>query len=252
MKVIKKYSPIITIIFIVILWYVVAAVVDNKLIFPTPYETAVEMVGVFKTSAFYRALLGSLVRTVLSFLIAFVLAVGLALLSNAFSVFERLFYPVVVIVRATPTMSVIFLCLIWFSSKISPMLVAIAVIFPTMYSSVLTAIKSCDKSLIEMSQIYKVPLFTRITRLYLPFVSDKVFSDALSAISLNVKLIVAAEALAQTKISLGVEMQIAKLNLETATLFAYTVAAVALSFLLELVLKLIRFALRRIRNAKTV
>ncbi len=250
MKTFQKYSPIITVVILIAVWYIAAIIQNSRLILPTPLDTLKEMFNVFADGRFYRSLAGSLVRTVVSFSIAFVLAIILALLANASKVFERLFYPIIVIVRATPTMSVIFLCIISFSSKVTPMIVATAVIFPTMYSSVLTAIKSCDKSLIEMSDVYKVPTIMRIRKLYLPYVSDKVFSDAVSAISLNVKLIVAAEAIAQTSQSIGVLMQIAKLNLETASLFAYTVAAVVLSVILETVLKLIRKIVRRLSRAK--
>ncbi len=251
MKTFQKYSPIITVLILIAVWYIAAIIQNSRLILPTPVDTLKEMIKVFGDGKFYRSLAGSLVRTVVSFSIAFVLAILLALLANASKIFERLFYPIIVIVRATPTMSVIFLCIISFSSKVTPMIVATAVIFPTMYSSVLTAIKSCDKSLIEMSDVYKVPTLMRIRKLYLPYVSDKVFSDAISAISLNVKLIVAAEAIAQTSQSIGVLMQIAKLNLETASLFAYTVAAVVLSVILETALKLIRKIARRLSRAKT-
>ena len=250
MKAFQKYSPLITLAILVIVWYIAAVFANSRLIFPTPVDTFFALIDVFKTGAFYRSLLGSFVRTVSSFSIAFVCAILLALLSNAFYIVERLMYPIILIVRATPTMSVIFLCLIWFSSKISPMIVAVAVIFPVMYSSILTAIKSCDNKLLEMSKVYKVPSHKVITKLYLPFVADKVYSDAISAISLNVKLIIAAEALAQTSKSLGVLMQISKLNLETATLFAYTVSALIMSFLLECALKLIRKIFKGVRNAK--
>lgn len=249
MKAFQKYSPVITVILLITVWYIAAIIQNSRLILPTPVDTLKEMFNVFSDGKFYISLLGSLYRTVISFCIAFVSAILLALLSNLSKIFERLFYPIIVIVRATPTMSVIFLCIISFSSKITPMIVATAVIFPTMYSSVFTAIKSCDKSLIEMSDVYKVPTFVRVKKLYLPYVSDKVFSDAVSAISLNVKLIVAAEAIAQTSQSIGVLMQIAKLNLETASLFAYTVAAIVLSVLLETLLKLIRKIFRGIKNA---
>ncbi len=250
MKTLEKYCPVLTVLGLIGVWWIISALQNNSIIFPTPIETAGEMLKVFSDGGFYLSVLSSLLRTVVSFSIAFVLAVAFAVFARLSTVVERLFYPIVVLVRATPTMSVIFLCLIWFSSKISPMLVAIAVIFPTMYSSVLTAIKSCDEKLLEMSKIYKVPTRVTVFKLYLPFVSDKIFSDAVSALSLNVKLIVAAEALAQTAQSLGVLMQISKANLDTATLFAYTVTAIVMSCLLELFLKLVRFIIRRIKNGK--
>ncbi len=251
MKIFKKFCPLITVALLIAIWYAMAAIVNMKLIMPTPYDTLKEMLRVFGSAKFYVALFGSAYRAVISFTISFVFAVAFALLSNAYSVFERLFYPLIVIVRATPTMSVIFLCLIWFSSKISPIIVSVTIILPTLYSAVTSAVKSCDDKIIEMSKVYKVPRAVMVKNYYLPHITGTVFDDTVSALSLNVKLIVAAEALAQTSKGLGVLMQIAKLNLETATLFAYTAGAVILSFLFELLLKAIRLVVKEVKRAKT-
>ncbi len=252
MKLFQKYVPVITIIVLVAAWGVASAFVEGgEFILPAPWLTLKTMGKVFATQEFYAALLGSVSRTIYSFLTALFLALLFGVLSSLSKTVERALYPIILIVRATPTMSVIFLCLIWFSSKLSPMLVAIAVIFPTLYTSVLSAIKSCDEDLIEMAKVYKVPTKIMVKKLYLPWVAQKVFDDAVGALSFNVKLIVAAEALAQTADSLGTHMQSAKSNLETATLFAYTVAAVFVSFLLELLLKGIRGLYRRIKDAKS-
>ena len=249
-KVFTKLAPFIAIVIVIAAWHIIAVCMGIPIIVPTPADTITKMLEVFTTSAFLRGVANSLLRAFLSFSIAFLLATALALLSSLSDFFDRFFYPIVVLVRATPTMSIIFLCLIWFSSKISPMIVATAVIFPTMYASILTAIKSCDKKLLEMSAVYNVPTKVKVFKLYLPYVSDKIFSDAVNALSLNLKLIVAAEALAATANSLGRLMQNAKANLETATLFAYTVAAIILSYLLEVLLKLLRRLFRRIKYAK--
>ena len=214
-----------------------------------PHIVAEELFALLSSGEFYVTIFNSLWKILLSFFVALTLGALFAVLSATFSPFEKILYPVVVSVRAAPTMSVIFLCLIWFDSKISPMIVSLMVTFPILYTSCLSAIKSCDKRLLEMAKVYSVPKKTVIGRLYLPFVADKVYLDSVSTLSLNVKLIIAAEALASTNLSLGLTMQVAKANLETARLFAVTVVAILLSVLLELLLKLIRSIVRRKPNA---
>ena len=59
------------------------------------------------------------------------------------------------------------------------------------------------------------------------------FEGSASGFSLNVKLIIAAEALASTEDSLGLIMKGSNMNLETARLFAVTIAAVLLSVICE-------------------
>ena len=249
-KQISAYMPVITLILLVGVWYIVAIAVGKEVILPMPHAVIVSTFELFADGGFYLALSSSLLKILISFVIALVFGVALAVLSANFIVFERLLYPLIIVQRATPTMSVIFLCLLWFGKNISPVIVALLVIFPVLYSSVLTAIKSCDKRLIEMSALYKVRKATMVKKLYLPYVADTVYSDCVSVLSLTVKLIIAAEALSMSNLTLGRLMQISNDNLETARLFAVTVVAVLLSVLLEFMLKGIRYLLRRKRYGK--
>lgn len=251
MKFFRKIAPIITVFIFIVSWWALAEVKDYPLLYPKLSEIFTQFIEILGKRLFYLSVLGSLLRTIVSFLFAFIFAMVFAVISSRFEVVKRLFYPIALFVRATPTMCVIFLSILWFPSSYTPMIVASAVIFPTLYASALTAIESCDKDLIEMSKVYKVPNAVQIKKLYLPYVFERVYSDAISAISLNVKLVIAAEALSQTQNSLGLLMQISYGGFEIASLFAYTVFAVILSFLLEVLLKAIRLFLRRLRDAKT-
>ena len=245
-----KWLPIITVIALIAIWYLVAIIVNAEIIIPMPHIVISQMANLFSQGEFYISLLSSLWKIVLSFIIAIALGVPLAMLAAAYKTIERLFYPLLVVVRVTPTMSVIFLCLIWFSSKISPLIVSLMVIFPMLYTSCLNAIKGIDSKLVEMSRLFKVSKKTMIKRLYLPAVASKVYDDSVSIISLNVKLIIAAEALAMTNLTLGQIMQISKANLETATLFSITIVAILVSVILEVILKKLKVLLGRLVYGK--
>ncbi len=245
-----KWLPVITIFILIAVWYLVAVIVNAEIIIPMPHIVIVEMGRLLTQGKFYISLLSSLWKIILSFLIAGILGVTLAMLSSAFKPIEHLFYPLIVVVRVTPTMSVIFLCLIWFNSKISPIIVSLAVIFPMFYSSCLNAIKGIDTKLIEMSKLFKVSKSTMIKKLYFPSVASKVYDDSISIISLNVKLIIAAEALAMTNLTLGQIMQVSKANLGTATLFSITIVAILVSVLLETLLKALKKLVTRLMYAK--
>jgi ABC-type nitrate/sulfonate/bicarbonate transport system permease component len=104
-----------------------------------------------------------------------------------------------------------------------------------MYSGFFSAITGVDKELIEMSRTYKVPIKNRIFQLYLPQIMPSALDNMQSSISFTVKVIISAEVIAQTRTSMGIMMQLARGYLETAELLAWTLAAIALSYLLELV-----------------
>ena len=67
----------------------------------------------------------------------------------------------------------------------------------------------------------------------LPAVFPVVTEGAKSAVSLTVKVVIAAEVLAQTRVSIGLLMQQDSVMFEIADLLAWTVFAIVLSFLLE-------------------
>ena len=103
-----------------------------------------------------------------------------------------------------------------------------------MYSAIYGAIASVDSDLVEMSRLYRVRRRDMVSRLYIPSILPAMFASAKSNISLNLKIIIASEVLAQTKASIGMEMQLSRIYLDTPALMAWTVAAVLLGFLLEL------------------
>jgi len=247
---IAAYMPVITIFLLVAIWYAAALAIGKEVVFPLPHSVLAALAQMLGEGQFYLALFNSLLKITVSFIIALVCSVLAAVLSANVRAFEKLFYPLIVISRATPTMSIIFLCLLWFGKDISPVIVSFIVIFPLLYSSCLGAIRSCDRRLVEMSALYKVSKRTMVFKLYLPFVADKMFSEAVSILSLTVKLVIAAEALSMSSVTLGRIMQISNDNLETARLFAVTAVAIILSLLLELVLNGIRKFIARKRHGR--
>ncbi|MBP5177076.1 MAG: ABC transporter permease subunit [Clostridia bacterium] len=246
---IAAYTPVITLVLLVGVWYAAAAAIGEKVIFPYPHIIAVETGKLFISGEFYLALLSTLAKIIASFFVALVFAVLFASASSRFLWLEKAFYPLVIIARATPTMSVIFLCLMWFGKTISPVIVALSVIFPVLYSSFLSAIRSCDRRLIEMSRLYKVSKRTLIKKLYVPLVAEAAFADCLSVLSLSVKLVIAAEAISMSNATFGQMMKIADDNLETAKLFAVTISAILLSVALEWSIKGAVYIVRRRRYA---
>ncbi|MDE5549024.1 MAG: ABC transporter permease subunit, partial [Clostridia bacterium] len=101
------------------------------------------------------------------------------------------------------------------------------------------AIQGVDKDLIVMSKVYKVDNKNQIFKMYLPQTLPMALTGIKSSVGLNLKLVIAAEVLAQTADSIGVHMQLSKINLDTATLLAWTVMAIILGAIFELIVILI-------------
>jgi len=234
--------PFIALGLILALWAITAAAIGQEIVFPKLSSTIKAFFDLIKTKSFYVDLGYTLLRVIISFLISFCLATILSIIAKILNGVGKVISTMASVIRVVPTMSIILLALIWLSTLRAPMLVAVLVIFPLQYSGLLNSIENVSPKLQEMATIYNVPIKKQIIKMYLPQMSKDVFSSIQSTISLNVKLIIAAEVMAQTRDSMGLQMQQASMYLEMDVLLAWTVAAVLLGLILEGIVELLKMA----------
>ena len=228
--------PIVSLVAIAAIYAIISKAVDIELIVPSVGATAKSFFELLGKGYFYKAVFNTLLRSALAYILAFAVAACFAALTSYFKVLRSAFSPIVVIIRVLPTMSLILLALIWFDSFQSTVLV---VIFPMLYTCLIDAIDGVDKDLLQMAKIYGVGKGRTVAKLYIPQMLPGVLTGVKSSAALNFKLVIAAEVLAQTADSIGVNMQLAKLDLDTATLLAWTVAAIVIGGIIELAISLI-------------
>lgn len=233
LKILDILMPLVALGVILALWGITAKAVGSELLFPSLSTTFSSLFELVKSAEFYLSVGHTLLRSLLSFALAFAVGILLAVLSALCRPIRKLLSPVIVIVRVIPTMSVILLALVWVSSYVSPILVAFVVICPLIYGGYLSAIDGVDKDLVDMCKIYKVGAWQRVKSLYLPCTALSLFDTVKSTLGLTVKLVIAAEVLAQTKDSIGLGMQLSKIYLDTPILLAWTIVAILLGGALE-------------------
>ena len=204
--------PLFSLALILALWAATAAYVGSDLLLPSIGETFSQAGVLLADKKTYVNIAATLLRAIRGFVISFAVALGLAVASAFFKTLAKILSPI----------------------QTTPVLVTVLIIFPLLYTSFYTAVTGVDKKLVDMAKVYKVPFVTRLMKLYIPSALPEVFSAVRSTLSLTVKLTIAAEVLAQTRNSIGVDMQIANLYLETPTLIAWTIIAIVLGALLEL------------------
>lgn len=222
-------------------WTGASAAVGKEYILPSPAATF-RALGEIMKDRFALILLATLLRSLTAFFTSFLLAALFCLLSALIRNFDRFLSPVVTFLRAVPTISVIMFALIFLSSDAAPVFIACLVLFPMMYTAFRAAYEETDRKLVEMAKIYKVSPARQTFRLYIPSMLPGSLAAVRSNAGLAVKLTVAAEVMAQTgrDLGIGVSMQMARFTLNTAELLAWTLAAIALSALLECTVWIIR------------
>lgn len=233
--------PFISLACVLLIWFVASEATGSEYLLPSPTATIARLFEIVfgETGEFWLAVAQTVLHAFVSFVLAFVFALILAVAASVSRTVERVLSPIVITVRVAPTMSVIFLSFLWVDSKNSPYLVGVFVLFPMLYSRILSAITSVDGDLLEMARVYEVKRSDVVRYLYLPHVAGTMADECPGLLSFGIKLAVSGEAVAQSGINLGSLMQSSKANYDTAALVAYTVAAILVGFLLERLLKAI-------------
>ncbi len=225
-----------SILVLLLVWKLLAIYWHQELIMPSPETTLVKMWQVIQSDNFWPAVLSTLERGLLGFIISCILGAAVGFIAGFSPPIYWLLQPWMTVIRTIPVMSVIILAIIWFQTDIVPIFVTFLMIFPIIYSNVIAGIKNIDKQLLEMAHVYRVKPRRIITELYFPAILPYLLAGASNAMGITWKVIIAAEILSQPHFAIGTNLMAAKIDLETAQVFAWTVVAIGISFILEYVL----------------
>lgn len=231
--------PVLLLLAFVALWWGLAVKADSEYILPPPAATLEKLWEVLSDSAFYAAFGATLGRCAITFVLSFLAAFGFALLARNVPPARTSVEGTMSVLRAFPTL-VIALWLVAFApSRVVACVVAGLVMLPTLFSELSALLGEIDPDLAEMAKLYRVPTKRVLFSFYIPVVLPSAVKLAGAGLALTLKLMVAAEVLAQTANSLGGLMNLAKTYLETAELLALLLVTVAAGLLFEGAAKLI-------------
>lgn len=233
-KIIKKIGILI---FWILIWHVCSVFINEELLLPSPFQVLKSLVLLMGKFYFWKSVLSSVIRVIIGILLSVIIGIVLGLTAGLNKFFEELLEPVIVTVKATPVISIIIIALVWFSSSNVVIFTAILICFPIVYTNVLQGIKSIDKSLIQMANVFKVKRKYVLKDIYLPSIKNYIVSGILMCMGIGWKVSVASEVLSIPRYSIGLNLLSAKTTLETAELFAWTIVVVILSFMFEKVFK---------------
>ena len=232
-----------------LVWQGASMAVGSALLLPAPTAVLGRLGALAATAAFWRAVLFSFCRIAGGFALALVLAAVLALAAGRWPVVDVLLRPYVLAIKAVPVASFIILALIWMRAAMLPLFISFLMVFPILYTNILTGLRSADAELLEMTRVFRVPWRRTLRGIYLPAVEPFLLAGCATALGMSWKAGVAAEVIGVVAGSLGERLYDAKIYLQTADLLAWTVVIVALSALCErTVLALLRRGLRRLER----
>lgn len=214
-------------------WQILAMGVDNVLLVVTPLQALRALFIQAGQAEFWRSAFGSMWRIALGFLLGAVLALFLAAVSYRCKITEEVLRPFMVFCKAVPVAVFAVLILIWWGSSMLAVAICFLVVFPNIYLNTLEGLKSADRGLLEMAEVFRLPYGTRFFYIYRPALKPFLLSAFQLSLGMCWKSGVAAEVIGTPDHSIGGALYLAKIYLDTADLFAWTVVIVVLSVLFE-------------------
>ena len=240
--------PLLGVLLIVSVWKIGAVAVGADVILPGPLVALNAVGAVLSSDEFLPALKATALRGLSAFLVSAFLGLFFGVLAGIVKEIRGLLTPFVVIVKSTPVMSFILLALIWFPSGFVPVFTAILMAFPIIYENVAAGVAIVDPRLIEMARVYRVSKVRILFTILMPGLFAFFFAGARTAMGIIWKAVIAAEILSRPAAAVGSSMYEAKIYIETASVIAWTLVAVLLSALSEMILHRVSIFFRGVRR----
>ncbi len=211
-------------------WQLLALAVHNPVLLVGPWETLLALIEMLPTAEFRRAVGGSLLHILGGFLLGSCLGILLAFLGYSRPFVRELLAPVIGVLKAVPMVSFAVLVIIWAGSRGMSLYVTAAVVFPILYLNTLEGLLGTDRKLLELAQVYRMGLFSRLRGIYLPGLRPQLLGALELAAGMAWKSGVAAEVIGQPADSLGNSLYRAKIYLETDRILAVAAVTALLSW----------------------
>ena len=154
--------------FALMLWQAAAMALSQRLLLVSPIQVAVRLGSLLLEGSFWRTVLYSFLRIEAGFLLGLFAGAVLAAAAARFSLLEILIWPFMTAVKSVPVASFIILCLIWLGASGLSVFISFLMVLPIVYFNVLEGMKSTDRKLLEMAEVFAIPWGRRMRYLYLP------------------------------------------------------------------------------------
>ena len=232
----SKYAILSCMLFL-LSWEIIAVFINNDIYLPKIECILEEVINLVKDKNFYMYVSSSFTRTVISYLCALTLSIMLGVLSYVYPFFKYFITPLNAFIKTIPTLVLVVLALVWFDKDKAPFIVGFAIIFPILYEGIQNSLCKIDVKIIEMISIYEVSMFDKFQKIYIPTIKFYLMNIFVSTLSLTFKVVIAGEVHGQPKYGIGSQIQLEKVNFNTAGIFAWILIIMLISAIFEMINK---------------
>ncbi len=228
-----KKEQSITILAIIVIWWITSYLINRSFLLPTPLETLKYFGELFLSRSFYEAILSTIARVTIGFITSLSVALLVSILANEFPTFKRFFEPIHVLTKTIPNISYMIIALIWFGSEGSVALISFMILFPVFFNGFMNALNEEDEVLKKVQLIYPESFLEKARRKLLPQLLNEVLNTGKTAASLGFKVGVMAEILGSVNVGIGRQISYCKTQLNMAGIFAWTIIIILICLLFD-------------------
>jgi NitT/TauT family transport system permease protein len=214
----------------------------SPIIVASPADTFVSLWKLIQTAETWEHLGTSLMRMILGILLGSLIGGAIGILSGLKPRWQAFLEPLRWGVMTMPSIITLVLVLLFFGIGGQQVIIMTAfVTFPFAYVNTVEAIKSVDRKLIEMAEIYKIPRHLRVLNIYLPGIGSSIMAGLTLTTGMGVRAAILAEFMGARE-GIGHNLFLSWTHLNTPDLYSW----IMLTFI---VLGILEFGvLRPVRN----
>lgn len=226
---ISRHRKIVIFLFWLILWQLAALLIHNSILMAGPWEVLKAFIRLMPETSFWLSIAVSFGKISAGFLTAFLGGIIVGWLAFAFPLLGELLAPAISFMKSVPVASFVILALIWMGSEGLSTLITFIVVFPVIYVNTIAGLKSTDKKLLEMADVFKIKGWRKGRCLYWPALLPYLNSSCKTALGMSWKSGIAAEVIGVPQGTIGEQLYFSKIYLNTAELFAWTLVIILVS-----------------------
>ena len=215
------------------LWAVAAWAIGSPVILASPLETAEALVAAVSTPTFWLAIGGTLWHVGAGLVAACLLGCVMGILAARWRAFDAFINPAMHFVKSAPIVCFIVLMLVWFGSTYVDFAAVVLAVLPVYFFSMYEAYQQRDAKLVAMLRVFRVPFARRMRLFEWPSVRPFFTQSTKIAVGMSWKSGVTAELIGLTFSSIGEQIYLGKLTLDTAGLLMWTFVIVVLGWACE-------------------
>lgn len=215
------------------LWQLTAWMVGSRILLVGPLETLQALGQRVFQGSFWLTVGFSLLRIGVGFTAGLTLGLLLAAAASRFVLLEEFLAPAMALLKAIPVASFVVLFLIWWRSGVLATAVSFCIVLPNIYVNTLEGIRRVDRRLLEMAKVLEIPGWNRFFYIYRPALKPYLDNAVRISVGMSWKSGVAAEVIGIPALSVGEQLYMAKIYLDTAGVLAWTAVTILASVLCE-------------------